>query len=37
VPELSAAIEPLLRVREGMQIERKAQDRTLAACRVGMR
>jgi transposase len=31
MPELSAAIEPLLRVRESMRIERKAQDRTLAA------
>jgi transposase len=29
--ELSAAIEPLLRVREGMRTERKALDRTLAA------
>jgi transposase len=31
LPELSAAIEPLLRVREGMRIERKLADRTLAA------
>jgi hypothetical protein len=31
LPELSAAIEPLLRVREGMCTERKALDRTLAA------
>jgi transposase len=31
LPELSAAIEPLLREREGMRIERKAQDRILAA------
>jgi transposase len=30
LPELSAAIEPLLRVREGMRAERKAFDRTLA-------
>jgi transposase len=29
--ELSAAIEPLLRVREGMRTERKALDRTLAS------
>jgi transposase len=29
--ELSAAIEPLLRVRESMRVERKAQDRVLAA------
>jgi hypothetical protein len=29
--ELSAAIEPLLRVREAMRAERKAADRTLAA------
>ena len=29
--ELSAAIEPLLRVREAMRAERKAFDRTLAA------
>jgi len=29
--ELSAAIEPLLRVREGMRTERKAFDRTLAS------
>ena len=29
-PDLSAAIEPLLRVREGMRTERKAFDRTLA-------
>lgn len=29
--ELSAAIEPLLRVREDMRTERKALDRTLAA------
>jgi transposase len=28
LPELSAAIEPLLRVREGMRAERKAFDRT---------
>ena len=28
--ELSAAIEPLLRVREGMRTERKLQDRVLA-------
>jgi Transposase IS116/IS110/IS902 family len=31
LPDLSAAIEPLLRVREGMRTERKALDRTLAA------
>ena len=31
LPDLSAAIEPLLRVREGMCTERKALDRTLAA------
>ena len=31
LPELSAAIEPLLRVRESMRAERKAFDRTLAA------
>jgi hypothetical protein len=31
LPELSAAIEPLLRVREGMRTERKLADRTLAA------
>ena len=31
MPELSAAIEPLVRVRERMGIERKAQDRPLAA------
>jgi hypothetical protein len=31
LPELSAAIEPLLRVREGMRTGRKALDRTLAA------
>ena len=31
LPELTAAIEPLLRVREGMRTERKALDRTLAA------
>ena len=30
LPDLSAAIEPLLRVREGMRTERKT-DRTLAA------
>ena len=30
LPELSAAIQPLLRVREGMRTERKAFDRTLA-------
>ena len=29
--DLSAAIEPLLRVRAGMRTERKALDRTLAA------
>jgi hypothetical protein len=29
--ELSAAIEPLLRVREGMRTEPKAFDRTLAS------
>jgi transposase len=29
--ELSAAIEPLLQVREGMRTERKAFDRTLAS------
>jgi len=29
--ELSAAIEPLLRVREGMRTERKGFDRTLAS------
>ena len=31
MPELSASIEALLRVRESMQVERQAQDRTLAA------
>ena len=31
LPELSAAIEPLLRVRETMRAERKTADRTLAA------
>jgi hypothetical protein len=31
MPELSTAIEPLVRVRESMRIERKAQDRPLAA------
>lgn len=31
LPDLSAAIEPLLRVREGLRTERKALDRTLAA------
>jgi transposase len=31
LPGLTAAIEPLLRVREGMRMERKAFDRTLAA------
>jgi transposase len=31
MPELSAAIEALLRVREVMRTERKAQDRTFAA------
>jgi transposase len=31
LPDLSAAIEPLLRVREGMRTERKTLDRTLAA------
>src|SRR5262249_44092927 len=31
MPELSASIEALLRVRESMRVERKAQDRTLAA------
>jgi transposase len=31
MPAVSAAIEALLRVRESMRIERKAQDRTLAA------
>ena len=31
LPDLSAAIEPLLRVREGMRTERKGLDRTLAA------
>jgi transposase len=31
LPDLSAAIEPLLRVREGMRAERKAFDRRLAA------
>jgi hypothetical protein len=31
MPELSVSIEALLRVRESMQVERKAQDRTLAA------
>ena len=31
LPDLSAAIEPLLRVRETMRAERKAMDRTLAA------
>ena len=31
LPDLSAAIEPLLRVRESMRTERKALDRTLAA------
>jgi transposase len=30
LPELSAAIEPMLRVREVMRAERKAADRTLA-------
>lgn len=30
MPESSAAIEALLRVREGIRTERKAQDRTLA-------
>jgi transposase len=30
LPELSAAIQPLLRVREGMRTERRAFDRTLA-------
>jgi transposase len=30
LPELSAAMQPLLRVREGMRMERKAFDRTLA-------
>ena len=30
MPDLTAAIEALLRVREGMRAERKAQDRTLA-------
>ena len=30
LPDLSAAIQPLLRVREGMHTERKAFDRTLA-------
>ena len=30
LPDLSAAIQPLLRVREGMRTERKAFDRTLA-------
>jgi transposase len=29
--ELSSAIEPLLRVREAMRVERKTADRTLAA------
>jgi transposase len=31
MPELASAIEALLRVREGMRTERKAQDRSLAA------
>ena len=31
MPKLSAAIEPLVRVRESIRIERKAQDRPLAA------
>ena len=31
MPELSAALEPLIRARESMRIERKAEDRTLAA------
>ena len=31
MPELSESIEALLRVRESMRVERKAQDRTLAA------
>src|SRR5690242_20283024 len=31
LPQLTAAIEPLLRVRESMRAERKALDRTLAA------
>src|SRR3954462_2286732 len=31
LPQLAAAIEPLLRVRESMRAERKALDRTLAA------
>ena len=31
VPDLSAAIERLLRVRDGLRTERKALDRTLAA------
>ena len=31
LPDLSAAIEPLLRVREGMRAERKVFDRRLAA------
>jgi transposase len=31
LPELTAAIQPLLRVREGMRVEQKALDRTLAA------
>jgi transposase len=31
MPELSEAIEPLVRVGESMRIERKAQDRPLAA------
>jgi transposase len=31
IPELSAAIEPLLRVRETMRTERKTADRNLAA------
>jgi transposase len=31
LPELSAAIEPLLRVREVMRAERKAADRALGA------
>ena len=31
MPELSAAIEPLVSVRESIRIERKAEDRPLAA------
>ena len=31
LPDLSAAIEPLLRIREGMRTERKTLDRTVAA------